>query len=386
MNQNIFKEIIGESPEIRHVLKTVKQVAPTSATAMIIGESGTGKELIARALHELSSRCNQPFIALNCGAIAEGVLESELFGHERGAFTGAHALRKGQFELANQGTIFLDEIGEMALTTQVKLLRVLEEQELMRVGGGQTIKIDVRVVAATNRDLAQDSQKGLFRQDLYYRLHVITIDVPSLRKRRSDIPLLIHHFIQRFCKEHDMQFVGITNETMQMLINYEWPGNIRELRNFVESMVVLSPNQKVRESDLPEYMRYPKVESVPQTMLVPHQSMVPQISSPQVVDMQMQSLMPVFWLKSLLEKIARDISELKEIAHTIATHTPPEHDKKEEIETLEVKLGMSLQEVEQEMIRRALDATNGHRRKAAELLDISERTLYRKIKEYGLET
>ncbi|RMH70891.1 MAG: sigma-54-dependent Fis family transcriptional regulator [Gemmatimonadetes bacterium] len=386
MESKTLQQIIGESPAIKHVLRTVKQVAPTNATVLIVGESGTGKELIARALHELSPRADRPFIAINCGAIAEGVLESELFGHERGAFTGAHALRKGKFELADQGTIFLDEIGEMDLSTQVRLLRVLEEQEFMRVGGSQNIQVDTRVIAATNRDLTHDAKTGVFRQDLYYRLKVVTIEVPPLRERRSDIPLLIDAFIKRFCAEHNTHFVGISDNAMDVLMEYDWPGNIRELRNFVESMVVLSPHQTVREADLPEYMRLPKVNAPPQTMLVPRESLLPQVSSNQAVDVQLQSLMPVLWLKGLLEKIATDISELKEIAHTIAQHTPPEYDKKEDLETLEVKLGMSLQEVEQEMIRRALEATNGHRRKAAELLDISERTLYRKIKEYGLDS
>ncbi len=211
----------------------VSQYAPVHSTVLIEGESGTGKELIARAIHDLSARASKPFIAVNCAALTESLLESELFGHEKGAFTGATSLRKGHFEIADRGTLLLDEVGEMPLSTQVKLLRVLEEREFMRVGGSTPIRVDVRVLASTNRDLESAVEAGEFRRDLYYRLNVLNVRMPPLRERRDDIPLLIHHFVQEFCTQNDRQFVGITDEAMSVLKNYDWPGNVRELRNLV---------------------------------------------------------------------------------------------------------------------------------------------------------
>ncbi|HUF90428.1 MAG TPA: sigma-54 dependent transcriptional regulator, partial [Gemmatimonadota bacterium] len=244
--------IVGRSEAVKMVLERVAQFAPVHSTVLIEGESGTGKELVARAIHDLSPRAARPFIAVNCAALAESLLESELFGHEKGAFTGATSLRKGRFEIADRGTLFLDEVGEMPATTQVKLLRVLEEREFMRVGGSAPIRADVRVIAATNKDLEEEVREGRFRRDLYYRLAVLSIRMPPLRERREDIPLLIHHFVQEFCRENEREFKGITDEAMEILQNYDWPGNVRELRNLVESMLVLTPGSRIRPRDIPD--------------------------------------------------------------------------------------------------------------------------------------
>src|SRR5947208_5129980 len=247
--------IIGESPAIQEVLVKIEQMAPVSATVLVEGGSGTGKELVARAIHDLSTRRAKPFIAVNCAAIPETLLESELFGHEKGAFTGAAERRLGRFELADGGTIFLDEIGEVAAATQVKLLRVLEDQSFFRVGGTQAIKVDVRVVAATNKSLKEEVALGRFRDDLFYRLNVLYIYLPPLRERKTDIPLLVRRFIAEFAKEHDRNFRGITPEALQILVDADWPGNVRQLRNLVESMVVLAPEGEIRATDIPRDVR-----------------------------------------------------------------------------------------------------------------------------------
>src|SRR5216110_2569333 len=247
--------ILGESPAIQEVLVKIEQMAPVTSTVLIEGESGTGKELVARALHDLSPRRAKPFIAVNCAAIPDTLLESELFGHEKGAFTGAAERRLGRFELADGGTIFLDEVGEMAPATQVKVLRVLEDRTFFRVGGTQAIKVDVRVVAATNKSLKEEVALGRFRDDLFYRLNVLHIYLPPLRERRSDIPLLVRTFIAEIAKTHDRPFKGITPEALQILVDADWPGNIRQLRKLIESMVVLAPEGEIRASDIPKDIR-----------------------------------------------------------------------------------------------------------------------------------
>ena len=236
--------IVGESDSIRETLERVVQFAPVNATVLVTGESGTGKELIARGIHALSPRRHKSFIAVNVAALSETLLESELFGHEKGAFTGAVDSRKGLFELAQGGTIFLDEIGEMPLSTQTKLLRVLEEREFYRVGGEKPIRVDVRVIAATNQELRQLVEVGDFRRDLYFRLNVLRIELSPLRDRTEDIPLLVETFIEAASARHDRPFAGITDEAMQILMTHVWPGNVRELRNLVESMVVLAPGRR----------------------------------------------------------------------------------------------------------------------------------------------
>ncbi|MEW6264168.1 MAG: sigma-54 dependent transcriptional regulator [Thermodesulfobacteriota bacterium] len=246
-----YDHIVGQSPAIRDVFRLVDKVATTDSTIMIYGESGTGKELIARAIHKSSRRRDKPLIPVNCGAIPEELLESELFGHEKGAFTSAIRTRIGRFELADGGTIFLDEIADMSPKLQVKLLRVLQEHEFERIGGGKTINVDIRVITATNKDLSQAVEHGRFREDLYYRLNVIPITVPPLRERKTDIPLLVQHFLSRFRETRDSIVVEIHPEAMEYIIKYSWPGNIRELENIIERMVILAEGPLLSKMDLP---------------------------------------------------------------------------------------------------------------------------------------
>jgi transcriptional regulator with GAF, ATPase, and Fis domain len=235
-----FDEIVGGSAALQTVLATVGQVAPTDSTVLILGETGTGKELVARAVHNASRRKDKPLIKVNCSALPTGLVESELFGHEKGAFTGATEKRTGRFELADGGTIFLDEVGELPLETQVKLLRVLQEREFERVGSAKTIRVDVRVIAATNRDLRQAIAEGRFRQDLYYRLNVFPVHLPSLRQRTEDVPLLVHYFVERYAAKVGRTITGVSAEAMERLARYPWPGNVRELENVIERAVILS--------------------------------------------------------------------------------------------------------------------------------------------------
>lgn len=250
-----FDNIVGQSQEILKVLSMVERVADSDSTVLVTGESGTGKELIAKAVHYNSPRASKPFVPINCGAIPAELLESELFGHIKGAFTGAIANRVGRFELASGGTLFLDEIGELSLNLQVKLLRVLQERRFEPVGSAKTQEADVRVVAATNIDLARAVQKGQFREDLFYRLNVIPISIPALKQRRDDIPLLLHHFVQHFNQTKNRNLTGFSNEALEALYNYNWPGNIRELENLVERLAILKGSGLVEMADLPEHYR-----------------------------------------------------------------------------------------------------------------------------------
>ncbi len=243
--------IVGQSDKIKAVFGLVEKVADSGSTIMINGETGTGKGLVARAIHDLSSRCEKPFVTINCGAIPENLLESELFGHVKGAFTGAATAKTGKFEAARGGTIFLDEIGDMSADLQVKLLRVLEEGEFEPVGGCRTLRTDVRIIAATHRDLEKAVETGKFRQDLFFRLYVIPIGLPSLKSRREDVPLLIHYFINLFCKEKRMEAPRLDDSAMAALVEFPWPGNVRELKNIVERLVVLNGGSKVSAADLP---------------------------------------------------------------------------------------------------------------------------------------
>ncbi|MBN9657488.1 MAG: sigma-54-dependent Fis family transcriptional regulator [Acidobacteria bacterium] len=241
-----FPEIVGNSPELIRLLRRVESAAPTSANVLIVGETGSGKELIARALHTRSARGDRPLVKVNCGAIPAGLVESELFGHVKGAFTSASERRVGRFELADRGTLFLDEVGELPLETQVKLLRVLQEQEFEPVGSSKTIKVDVRIVAATNRDLAKAVESGTFRSDLYYRLNVIPLNVPALRNRRSDIPRIVEFFLEEYSRRMNLPVRTASSRTMQLLMDYPWPGNIRELQNVIERGLVLSKGSVLR--------------------------------------------------------------------------------------------------------------------------------------------
>jgi len=248
-------EIVGNSPEILHLKEQIKIVGPTNGWVLIAGENGTGKELVAREIHQTSLRADKPFVEVNCAAIPEELIESELFGHEKGSFTGALTKRRGKFDLANEGTIFLDEIADMSLKTQAKILRILQEQKFERVGGAEMIFVDVRVIAATNRDLRGEIQKGLFREDLYYRLNVIPIAVPPLRERKSDIPILVEHFIGEFCLENNKEMKKISPEAMGLLVSYSWPGNVRELKNVVERMVIMTRGPMIEAKDVPDPVR-----------------------------------------------------------------------------------------------------------------------------------
>jgi DNA-binding NtrC family response regulator len=243
--------LIGKSSEMQRVLQLVKQVADTRASVIITGESGVGKEVVADAIHHISGRREQPYIKVHCAALTESLLESELFGHEKGAFTGAVARKRGRFELANGGTIFLDEIGEISQQVQIKILRVLQDKKFERVGGEQTFEVDVRIISATNKDLKQEIEAGRFREDLYYRLNVVNIHVPPLRERKEDIPLLAHAFLEEFSRENKKEIEAIDRSAMQALHNYTWPGNIRELRNCIESAVVMAGGSTITPADLP---------------------------------------------------------------------------------------------------------------------------------------
>ncbi|MDL1955702.1 MAG: sigma-54 dependent transcriptional regulator [Candidatus Desulfofervidus auxilii] len=274
-HQYHFDNIIGKSKTMQAVFDIIKKVAATKTTVLITGESGTGKELVARAIHYNSPRKNAPFISVNCAALPETLLESELFGHEKGAFTGATAMRKGRFELADKGTLFLDEVSEMSPALQVKLLRVLQEKEFERVGGTRTLKVDVRIIAASNKDLREEVDSGNFREDLYYRLNVVHIHLPPLRKRPEDIPLLVAHFLKKYTKEMGKSELKISPEALSLIYNYSWPGNVRELENAIERAVVLCSGKEIKPEHLPEELREEKrtpsslLENLPKNLTLP---------------------------------------------------------------------------------------------------------------------
>ena len=263
-----FGNILGKSKGMKDIFKVVKQIADSKSTVLIMGESGTGKELISRAIHYNSNRKNYPFVTINCAAIPETLIESELFGHEKGAFTNAIEKKLGRFEVAHQGTLFLDEIGELSLTTQAKILRFLEEKEFNRVGGSKTIKVDVRLITATNKDLNQLIKKGGFREDLYYRINVVPIVIPPLRERKEDIPILIDHFINKFNVENNKNVKGINKETLEFLMQYEWPGNVRELENLIERVIALTSNDYIPANELPySFKNIPKINGLKESVL-----------------------------------------------------------------------------------------------------------------------
>ena len=390
--------LIGESGAIREVLVKIEQMAPVSSTVLIEGESGTGKELVARAMHQLSPRRTKPFIAVNVGALPDTLLESELFGHEKGAFTGAAERRLGRFELADTGTLFLDEIGEIPSSTQVKLLRVLEEREVMRVGGTQAFEIDVRVIAATNRPLRESVEAGDFRSDLYYRLNVLRIYLPPLRERKEDIPILLRRFIDEFSRQHDRPFHGISPEATQLMIDYPWPGNVRELRNLVESMVVLSHGREIQPDDLPRQIRQGaggRLLPVPVGPIV--RSGGEREGGGRELEFILRSLVD---LKLQVEELRRRVDEGvvgggerwigdgRAVALPAGGYVPVQGIEPPSQATapnvVTVTPGMTMAEIERAAIEAALRETRGNRRKAAELLAIGERTLYRKLREYHI--
>jgi two-component system response regulator HydG len=314
-----FEGVVGTSPQMRDVIDKLKRIAPTNASVLIQGETGTGKELVAQAIHQNSPRKSKPFVALNCAALSENILESELFGHVRGAFTDASTDRVGKFEYAHGGTMFLDEVGDMPLATQIKLLRVLENGEITRVGSNDPIKVNVRILSATNRNLEDGIEAGTFRPDLYHRLKVVTIRLPTLLERAEDIPVLIDYFLRQFAKQHGKQIRGVSSGARRRLLSYPWPGNVRQLRNVVESMVVVDYDGLLDLDDLPE-----------------------------------------------------------ELAD------PTEPAEQSAMASLAALVGKPLHEVERMFIVETLRVNGGNREEAASTLGIGERTLYRKIKEYGL--
>ncbi len=376
--------LIGESPAIQQILQSVQQVAPTDIAVLIYGESGTGKELVANAIHALSPRHEKPFIVVNAGAIPEGLIESELFGHERGAFTGAVASRKGYFEQADGGTIFLDEIGEMPLTAQVKLLRTLEGREYVRVGGSGSRQADVRVIAASNKELSKAVSNGEFRQDLFYRLNAVNIRVPPLRERPEDIPSLVKKFVADFCQRNKISFAGFTDAALARMAQHNWPGNVRELKNFVETIIVIESGRRIDEQIL--------IRHFPQPVTMDRRLPVPVNRAPEEIERE-------FIYRALVD-LKSEIAQLRELL--LGSYISPfrrlksglgeaevindtgEGQSNREGQSIAVNEFKSLDEMERGLIFQALERTHGNKRKAAKLLRISERTLYRKIKEFDL--
>ena len=302
--QSRYPEIIGQSAGIKEVFRMIDKVARTDSTVMITGESGTGKELVARAIHRTSSRCKHPLIPVNCGAIPEELLESELFGHEKGAFTSAVRARAGRFEMANFGTIFLDEISDMSPKLQVKLLRVLQERKFERIGGTKTIEVDIRIITATNKDLYQAVQEGRFRDDLYYRLNVIPVTVPPLRERQADIPMLIDHFLHKFNLSKQKKIKGISPQVMELLVNYPWPGNIRELENIIERMVILAEEDILTIDDLPQRIREAASQPKPQHIDIPDEGIdFNKVVSEFEDQLLLQALEKTNWVKNRAAKL-----------------------------------------------------------------------------------
>jgi len=356
---------------MRKIVEVIKQVAPTEITVLVTGESGVGKEVVAKAIHEASTRNKKPLITVNCGAIPEGIIESELFGHERGSFTGASEQRKGYFELADGGTIFLDEIGELPLAAQVKFLRVLENGEFLRVGSSVPRKTNVRVIAATNKDLEAEVHAGRFRTDLYFRLRSVNIAIPPLRNRSEDIPVLFRYFVDEFCERNNIRFGGIAPEAMEMLSTYGWPGNVRELRNVVESVLVLGKGKFITADDLRSRLKdqvHAEERNLP-------------VHLPRSVEQAERELI----LRALLD-IKGNLLELKQQVTHLAEAVDGAQKSQDPLAVNRPAAGrsLSLQEMEQRLIVDALERYNGNRRTAARALHISERTLYRKIKELGL--
>jgi transcriptional regulator with PAS, ATPase and Fis domain len=412
--------IIGNTPSLNHALNTAEQVAATDLTVLIVGESGVGKEVFSQIIHSLSARKHNPFIAVNCGAIPEGTIDSELFGHEKGSFTGAVDSRKGYFETVNGGTIFLDEIGEMPLGTQARLLRVLETGEYIRVGSSKVQKTDVRVIAATNRELIEFTQKGKFREDLYYRLNTVPIRVPSLRDRKEDIPLLFRKFVVDFAEKYKTKPIFLDEDARTLLANYSWPGNVRELKNIAEQISVLSTTDQINGQILAGFLPTHTKHNMP---MVTGGSPVGEFANEREI------------LYKLFFDMKKDVNELKKMFFEILqnpaiagqtnnfTRETMMNDLKEDVfETsnntnliapannivapksavqiassqpliidndmqghFEVEESLNIMDKEKELILKALKKHRGRRKDAATDLGISERTLYRKIKEYNIE-
>jgi transcriptional regulator with PAS, ATPase and Fis domain len=406
--------IIGNTPALNHALNTAEQVAATDLTVLIVGESGVGKEVFSQIIHSLSARKHNPFIAVNCGAIPEGTIDSELFGHEKGSFTGAVDSRKGYFETVSGGTIFLDEIGELPLGTQARLLRVLETGEFIRVGSSKVQKSDVRVIAATNRELLEYTQKGKFREDLYYRLNTVPIRVPSLRDRKEDIPLLFRKFVVDFAEKYKTKPIFLDDEARELLTKYSWPGNVRELKNIAEQISVLRKSDNINSETLAGFLPQHNMHNMP---MVTASNPVGEFANEREIlyklffDMKKD----VNELKKMFLEILQNpsiaspsanfnkeslINELKEdimpsnTAHVSSVNPQPtvhlNHPQPIIIDNeanihYEVDESLNIMDKEKELILKALKKHRGRRKDASTDLGISERTLYRKIKEYNIE-
>ncbi len=374
--------IIGISPAIKQVVATVMQVAPTDVTVLVNGESGVGKEVIARAIHGASSRSEKPLVAVNCGAIPEGILESELFGHQRGAFTGAVESRKGYFEIADGGTLFLDEIGDMPVPTQVKLLRVIETGEFMRVGSSSTQSSDVRVVAASNKSLEEQVARGYFRQDLYFRLRSVNLYIPPLRERREDIPLFIEKFAGEFAERNKINFPGFTRDAVEVLTGLDWPGNVRELKNLVESIIVLERGSQVNADMLEKYL--PKSESY--YVAEPASRLLPVRVDKTPEESERELILRALW------EIKNDIVDLKGLLGAGIAGRKLSLPVPQDLSEAGTAAGdssdgkeLNLEEMEKYLIKAAIRKFHGNKRIAAEALGISMRSLYRKLQEYKLK-
>ncbi|HUX83871.1 MAG TPA: sigma-54 dependent transcriptional regulator [Chitinophagaceae bacterium] len=393
--------IIGNSPALNYALNVAFQVSGTDLTVLIMGESGVGKESFSQIIHSLSARKHNPFIAVNCGAIPEGTIDSELFGHEKGSFTGAMDSRKGYFETVNGGTIFLDEIGEMPLGTQARLLRVLETGEFIRVGSSRTQKTDVRVIAATNKNLLEFTQSGRFREDLYYRLNTVPIRVPALRDRKEDIPMLFRKFCVDFAEKYKTSPVQLDEEARQLIVNYPWPGNVRELKNIAEQVSVLSTEKTVVGTEMKKFL--PEV----------HMTRLPILAGPGSQTGDLNSERDILY--RLFFDMKKDVNELKKMFFDLLQHPPgapsPDYSRESLLNGFpenaqapaaihnpqpiliqdnkidqheDVEETLSIADKEKELIEKALKKHRGKRKDASLDLGISERTLYRKLKEYHI--
>lgn len=390
--------IIGMSPLLNRDIEVAVQVARTDLSVLITGESGVGKEHFPKIIHAYSARKHGPYFAVNCGAIPEGTIDSELFGHEKGAFTDAKNEHKGYFEIADGGTLFLDEVGELPLQTQVRLLRVLETGEFLRMGSSQVRKTNVRVVAATNLNMRQAIDDGRFREDLYYRLNTVEIRVPALRERKEDIPLLFRKFAVDFCNRYQMPVLSLNDEATRLLQNSYWRGNIRQLKNLAEQIAVIELDHQINAETLRRYL--PAEENQQGLVLrTPTQEAGKDYSHELGIlyNMVMQNRKE---LQDMQERISKLTSErMRELAHTekpgyrdseevpatpTITISRPEEPTRKPIEAEEIEASLRVEDGEKELIRRALEVTDGNRKEAAARLGFSERTLYRKIKEYGL--
>ena len=368
--------IIGTNPQLHHAIVVAVQVAMTDLSVLVTGESGVGKEFFPQIIHAFSTRKHGPYFAVNCGAIPEGTIDSELFGHEKGAFTDAKADRKGYFEIANGGTLFLDEVGELPLSTQVRLLRVLETGEFIKMGSSQVLKTNVRVVAATNLDMRQAIQNGRFREDLYYRLNSVEIKVPALRERREDIPLLFRKFAVDFGERYKMPPLRLSEEATALLQSYYWNGNVRQLKNVAEQMSVLESNRDITAATLRNYL--PQNEAVQTLTRVENQH-----AQDNFINERELLYKVLFDMKNDMNQMRQQLNELMK-ARPAATSSSIHQQGYQVAEEISPEQPISIAEMEKETIRKALDKNGGNRKAAAEELGFSERTLYRKIKDYGL--